>query len=40
MKKIIPLVVAVALVGCEQETVPEASAITCAPVAFQQTITS
>ncbi|WP_442487438.1 entry exclusion lipoprotein TrbK [Halomonas litopenaei] len=38
MKKIFPLVAAVALVGCEQETVPEASAITCAPVAFQQAI--
>ncbi|MBY6109976.1 entry exclusion lipoprotein TrbK [Halomonas sp. DP1Y21-3] len=38
MKKIIPLVAAVALLGCEQETVPEASAITCSPVAFQQTI--
>ncbi|MCC5902413.1 MAG: entry exclusion lipoprotein TrbK [Halomonas sp.] len=36
MKKIIPLLASVALVGCEQETVPEANAITCAPVAYQQ----
>ncbi|WP_445398019.1 entry exclusion lipoprotein TrbK [Zobellella sp. An-6] len=38
MKRIIPLVALVALVGCEQEVVPEASAATCAPAAFQQAI--
>ncbi|MES3675906.1 entry exclusion lipoprotein TrbK [Halomonas elongata] len=41
MKKIpiIPLLAAFfGLVGCEQETIPEANATTCAPEAFQKTI--
>lgn len=38
MKKIILFMVVVALAGCGQEVVPEATAATCEPETFQQII--